>query len=484
MMFLSIFSGMMTSPWDVETILDFNFLCCPECEFRSKEQNAFQDHALGNHPEAKRLFCRDTNEHLFPPGLNVTVLKADTENEDTKELVCLKEENIDNEVIEDTPEDEKELEESKSSITWQCQQCSSSFESRTEFTQHLKTAHVAVSLKPDPQETSDQTIQCHHCFKDINERDLAKHIKLHHETKKKTKTSKIVHSTCELCGKNFTSKNAYIHHYRTVHDSLPPSLVNLAKQMSSTMKPTKPTQAQVSSEPDQDQTEWPCDECNKIFPNEKKLRAHQNNHKMVVCETCGKSYSIPSMKFHEKTCNVDKSIKKFHCDHCPYKTHARTQLLAHKRLNHLNFDFKPEGVTYDSDGLLICPSCPRKMERSRYVGHYKTTHGTFPPGYPTDKLVKCDKCGIDFPSNRNLGRHMRLCHPEAVGLKKEAVPKIPCSLCGREISKNGMAKHVETVHGDKSDKKYSCYKCDFKSHCIKYLRAHEYYGHRKKDGHY
>ena len=41
------------NPWLVEDLDDFYFLCCPECAYKSKDDEAFIDHAVGNHPQSK-----------------------------------------------------------------------------------------------------------------------------------------------------------------------------------------------------------------------------------------------------------------------------------------------------------------------------------------------------------------------------------------------------------------------------------------------
>ena len=47
---------MPLNPWLVDNIEAFSFYCCPECVFRSKEENFFQVHALQNHGLAKSFF--------------------------------------------------------------------------------------------------------------------------------------------------------------------------------------------------------------------------------------------------------------------------------------------------------------------------------------------------------------------------------------------------------------------------------------------
>ena len=44
------------NPWKVENILEFNFFCCPECTFQSKEQLNFAVHAVENHILSRIFF--------------------------------------------------------------------------------------------------------------------------------------------------------------------------------------------------------------------------------------------------------------------------------------------------------------------------------------------------------------------------------------------------------------------------------------------
>ena len=44
------------NPWQVDNIQEFYFLKCPECDFMHKEENYFQNHAVGNHPLSVTFF--------------------------------------------------------------------------------------------------------------------------------------------------------------------------------------------------------------------------------------------------------------------------------------------------------------------------------------------------------------------------------------------------------------------------------------------
>ena len=47
---------MSFNPWKVESIKAFYYLKCPECNFDTKEESSFQDHAIENHPMSYELF--------------------------------------------------------------------------------------------------------------------------------------------------------------------------------------------------------------------------------------------------------------------------------------------------------------------------------------------------------------------------------------------------------------------------------------------
>ena len=73
---------MPLNPWLVENIEAFSFYCCPECVFRSKEENFFQAHALQNHPKSKLFFLEN----------DVDIKKENFENENTPDVSKIKEE--------------------------------------------------------------------------------------------------------------------------------------------------------------------------------------------------------------------------------------------------------------------------------------------------------------------------------------------------------------------------------------------------------
>ena len=53
---------MSINPWSVNNIKEFLFLNCPECGFKTKVQNKFQDHAIENHPLSCTFFGSNTTD--------------------------------------------------------------------------------------------------------------------------------------------------------------------------------------------------------------------------------------------------------------------------------------------------------------------------------------------------------------------------------------------------------------------------------------
>ena len=64
---------MVLNPWEVHSIDDFNYFCCPECVFRSKEDISFQAHALQNH-ELSKTFFNNVEQGYLLRGHSTTTL--------------------------------------------------------------------------------------------------------------------------------------------------------------------------------------------------------------------------------------------------------------------------------------------------------------------------------------------------------------------------------------------------------------------------
>ena len=49
----------MENPWQVPSLDEYLFYCCPECDMKTKEYNMFYEHAVHRHDQAKILLVHD-----------------------------------------------------------------------------------------------------------------------------------------------------------------------------------------------------------------------------------------------------------------------------------------------------------------------------------------------------------------------------------------------------------------------------------------
>lgn len=177
------------------------------------------------------------------------------------------------------------------------------------------------------------------------------------------------------------------------------------------------------------------------------------NHTYRICDSCGKNITEAYYPNHIRICNLDPNEKNLKCEHCPYKTHSRVQFLAHRNRYHNDqHNFNLEGVEIDERGILTCPACPKRMRVYQYVNHFKKEHNSFPPGYPTDKILKCDKCFAEVATLSSLKRHMSMVHGVQgyKKYKKNDTRKFKikvCPYCGKSYNAKQLPRHMKNLHG-------------------------------------
>ena len=53
------------SPWDVESLYEFQYFNCPTCSYKHQSAQDFVDHAFNTHPESKNSFINISNHDSF-----------------------------------------------------------------------------------------------------------------------------------------------------------------------------------------------------------------------------------------------------------------------------------------------------------------------------------------------------------------------------------------------------------------------------------
>ena len=75
------------NPWNVASIEEFSHFNCPECDFRTKENKKFQDHATKNHPLSVVLFSKGTKVITFNSRNELNQLKNMSRDTKRKQVV-------------------------------------------------------------------------------------------------------------------------------------------------------------------------------------------------------------------------------------------------------------------------------------------------------------------------------------------------------------------------------------------------------------
>lgn len=274
----------LDNPWQVDNLDAFSFLCCPECNFKSKltDNDTFEAHAVENHPLAKSFF----DKTLLPIKLETDELHWEADEEDNEPVIQLRVsqgqqvDQIQGVKFEYIQDDLDEPLKKK----FECEFCNTVFDKKPPLFEHMKKVHVQVPCD-----------QCYETFSSIGK------LKLHRREKHQP-------VTCQECGKFFKSKYSYKVHFKHAHEP----------------------NGQV----------YHCELCafktkHKHYLIKHKEKVHDN--KVIKCDQCGFSTNTETnLKNHLDRVHSDKSNKCYQCDQCSYKTHSKIYMYDHKSKIHSN----------------------------------------------------------------------------------------------------------------------------------------------------
>ena len=264
------------NPWEVQSLQDFTFICCPECVYRSQDAESFECHALDNHPDSKDFF----KVHTIKPEFIEDPLATDTEFTPNLEL----------NYVHDIKEDENSENQFDSvNVTDLSEHDEKNIQSHEDFLQNIdnegdlsntEEPKRAIKSKPGKKQLT-------------NSRDQ--------ETPKINSDVSELHKECQICFKKFESWKAKNNHI------------------------------------DRDHEEIICGHCSKKLATRQKLIKHiQQQHQKVRCEECQRDYASSNVyKKHLATFHAQKSDKKFKCSLCDYKTFAQVYLAVRVMENRL-----------------------------------------------------------------------------------------------------------------------------------------------------
>lgn len=272
------------NPWLVENIDEFNFLCCPECAYKSKDENSFESHAVENHPKSSVLFSTTENSSYVVKKKPVVVLKVTNvpKNDSVIDIATVEQysqlldENDQDSImidldqikqdLDDPPEDEflpedafvnetieiqKENQPNDKNPFYSCPHCEKLFKSFTDVSNHIEIKHENVVTK-------QQVVKCFDCKKELprDHEAIKHHMKTEHmprqelglmdpivmEKKTMVPSNQIDPTkkkfTCAYCGDKFPDKTVRVMHERSNHVDLEGNLLEITCKLCEEVLPS------------------------------------------------------------------------------------------------------------------------------------------------------------------------------------------------------------------------------------------------------
>ena len=444
---------MSKSPWDVTSLDEFLYYCCPECDIKHSSKSKFYIHAIDKHPESQEylqsfkinedshwegddtftMFDDDPiKEELINPSepMKESDSGSDFESEyfrpkqnkkqyhrgakrgpkripkqvDKPEVKVKPEEVIKQEFLMET---EDKLNESEQ---FECLVCFEIFPHVTLLGKHLKLKHL----------TQDGVFKCDHCTKQFSSASRQKffyHLTKEHGIGKFT-------IKCDKCDNEIFETSAKLRNHNEVYH------------------PTKPRHV--------------CDKCGKDFRDKQQLKNHlkrvhedfviTNQDKVKECDTCHKEFtSAFDLNDHLKSCLP--KLNDFKCKFCnsSWVSHLSLELHLIEEHNVLKFCCQVCGLAF--------------KQKSDIKPHFERIH---------EKLSKhlCHKCDKSFYHRKELSRHLFIWHNEG-SIKRD----YKCDICGNVYAHmKNLKEHKIRAH-DRSEI-LSCDRCNYTTYIKKDLLAH------------
>ena len=275
------------NPWHVDSIQTFWFLKCPECNFDSKKEGIFQDHAIENHPKSWELFSKTLN--VYKNVVESEIL-TQIKTEESEEHI-LKEENInfvnENEDFDDIFTSSGEHPKSMKN----CDKITSLENSKSNCEEEFRRKEKFSAIKSD----ENTEIQLQKIEKELN-KDVHEG---GHQNCENGKQYQDFRYQCSLCNKSYFYKQSLKKHNNSVHEGKKP---------------------------------YQCTLCGTSFGAKKNLDNHNiqvhQKRELYQCSLCEKSYPYShSLKIHIET--VHEGKKPFQCTHCDAIFTQKSSLDAH-----------------------------------------------------------------------------------------------------------------------------------------------------------
>ena len=351
------------NPWDVQSLEEFRYYCCPECPSKNVNKTDFISHASAAHPKSQST---------------IEVLEDNMNSIKTEEYV----ENLPFEVEEKfNPWDVKILEEFQ---YYCCPECPSKYATKSDFVKHAEAIHSHSQSFVESFEEYKAVIKTEKTSSTTESGNVSEPSHINEEkggykayppmkeasvclpklsdafVRKYTRSANVhknIRFNCDKCEKSFARKDRLTLHIQSVHENV----------------------------------QYNCDKCDKIFPRNYYLYRHiQTVHKNVRynCDKCDKSFSRKDhLKHHVQS--VHENVR-YNCDKCDKSYYDKSTLRKHIQSVH-------DKVRYN------CDKCDKSFSQKNVLKkHIQSAHDNV--------QYLCDTCQKSFSFKRNYRIHVKKFH--------------------------------------------------------------------------
>ena len=474
------------NPWKVESIDQFLYYCCPECDIKQKTKSDFIIHAIDAHPgsreylpmfdfedDDRNLSYLDTLEPLNRVSVKLEplsldgLLKMECDEEDCGRLFVTQESLLDHK---NQFHQKKPVKQIKTPKTLELDnvvediESSECLESNMDYDTISNDFHQDVESDSDAKENSSNIIL----------EDAVENVK------------------CEICQKTFNQKNSLRKHYIEIHPSF--EIPDNFKEMKDTKETSskqilkknfqrhlkncgpKEEQQQLSqkrklTDPDDEYGKPVRKKRDQQFSTQSGCNGHTKSLHLSEPEVTKKGKPARPVKYTQAIDPAD-GIQKYKCDECDIFFQCTKSVLRHKRKHHskdqekqkcllcaevvpsklLNFHMRKKHA--NANAMFECDLCSEQFKISKpeqFMFHMTKEHqiGEF--------RHMCDQCDKVVATKHELENHKKIHHTKSCS--------VICDKCGKEcLTQSNLNKHLKMVHHmyniTKEDTIKRCDKCD------------------------
>ena len=330
---------------------------CEECEYKATSEAILQRHIVNYHGDSDwKLDCPNCSRKIPKERLEAHLVTHSEENSRlTCDFLCPK---CPNKVYKTI----KRLEDHyfvKHMTEWhryRCDQCPKVFAHKSAFDHHVNLHH-----------SEQKNHLCETCGKSFGQVQS-----LEHHLKTTSKCNKSLKLHCDICKIDFETLRPLIDHYEKEHDCPPPNVQNVCPHCAKSYLSRGSLKSHILREHEgndrtknymqkkpcphcgkelkkrdleehikvkhENSTPFECDECNRKYGTETKLKTHKFNvHQRVKCEICGHAVCNTFwLRRHMHSAHGVVPKGSYKCEHCPSFFKTFGNLENHLKKNHAN----------------------------------------------------------------------------------------------------------------------------------------------------